>query len=76
MDQHLQIKHTKDRHGEPLAVVHNLPGLFAELNADQLRRLATALVWTAEECERGTGTLMDVLITIDLDSIITDEVTK
>lgn len=48
----LQVKHTLTFDGDPLAVVENLPGMFAELRPPQLRALAAALLAAAEDCER------------------------
>ena len=70
----LIVKHTKDRHGAPLAVVHNLPGEGAELSPAQLRRLARGLEAIADECDRGAGLLLNVAVMYDLERIGTDEV--
>ena len=35
----IAIRHTTDRHGEPLAIVYDFPGLYAELRPAELRRL-------------------------------------
>lgn len=51
----LIVKHSKDRHGAPLAMVHGLPGEGAELNAAQLRALAATLDRIADECDHGRG---------------------
>lgn len=57
----LIVKHTRDRHGAPLACVHNLPGDGAELSAAQLRRLAATLLIIADETEkRGKRALSEV----------------
>ena len=74
MNRTLIVKHTKDRHGAPLACVHNLPGDGAELSAAQLRRLARGLEAIAEECDRGAGLLLNVAVTYDLERIGADEV--
>ena len=47
----LHVKHTVTRDGKPLAVVDNLPGMFAELRPQQMRQLAAALVAAAVDCE-------------------------
>lgn len=61
MDRTLIVKHTKDRHGAPLAVLHNLPGDGAEVSAAQLRRLAATLLIIADETDkRGERVLSDV----------------
>jgi len=52
MDTTLNVYHTITRHGAPLAVVKNFPGLDAELRPEQLRRLAQALMLAADECEQ------------------------
>lgn len=74
MNRTLIVKHTKDRHGAPLAVVHNLPGEGAELSPAQLRRLARGLEAIADECDRGAGLLLNVAVMYDLERIGTDEV--
>ena len=74
MNRTLIVKHTKDRHGAPLACVHNLPGDGAELSAAQLRRLARGLEAIAEECDRGAGLLLTVAVTYDLERIGADKV--
>ena len=70
----LIVKHTKDRHGAPLACVHNLPGDGAELSPAQLRRLARGLQAIAEECDRGAGLLLNMAVTYDLERIGADKV--
>ena len=55
MNRTLSVKHTADRHHNPLAVVQGLPGDDAELNALQLRRLAAALEQIAGACDQGAG---------------------
>lgn len=52
MDPMLIIRHTEDRHRQPLAIVRNLPGLDAELRPAQLRDLGNALLRAADDCER------------------------
>ena len=69
MNRTLIVKHTKDRHGAPLAVVHNLPGEGAELSPAQLRRLARGLEAIADECDRGAGLLLNVAVTYVLERI-------
>lgn len=73
MNSTLIVKHTKDRHGAPLAVVHNLPGDGAEMSPAQLRRLARGLEAIADECDRGAGLLLNVAVTYDLERIGADE---
>lgn len=61
MNRTLIVKHTKDRHGAPLACVHNLPGDGAEFSAAQLRRLAVTLLIIADETnKRGERVLSEV----------------
>lgn len=55
MDRTLIVKHTKDRHGVPLACVHNLPGDGAEFSAAQLRQIAVTLNTIADDCDQGIG---------------------
>lgn len=52
----LHVKHTLTYRGEPLAVVDNLPGAYAELRPEQLRRLASALMSAADDCEKHART--------------------
>ena len=73
MNRTLIVKHTKDRHGAALAVVHNLPGDGAEMSPAQLRRLARGLEAIADECDRGAGLLLNVAVTYDLERIGADE---
>lgn len=73
MNRTLIVKHTKDRHGAPLAALHNLPGDGAELSPAQLRRLARGLEAIADECDRGAGLLLNVAVTYDLERIGADE---
>ena len=47
----IAIRHTTDRHGAPLAIVYDFPGLYAELRPAELRRLAMALAQAANDCE-------------------------
>lgn len=53
MDKELEIIHTQDRHGHPLAVVNNFPGLYAEMYPAQMRGMANALIMAANVCESG-----------------------
>lgn len=48
----LEVTHTVDRTGKPLAIVKNLPGLDAEMRPERLRELAAALLAAADDCER------------------------
>lgn len=68
MDRTLIVKHTKDRHGAPLAVLHNLPGEGADLNALQLRRLAATLEQIADVCDQGAGLAYPENATYDLNA--------
>ena len=74
MNRTLIVKHTKDRHGAPLACVHNPPGDGAELSPAQLRRLARGLEAIADECDRGAGLLLNMAVTYDLERIGADKV--
>lgn len=74
MNRTLIVKHTRDRHGRPLATVYNLPGDGAELSPAQLRRLARGLQAIADECDRGAGLLLNMAVTYDLERIGADEV--
>ena len=48
----LEVRHTRCRHGKPLAIVNGLPGEFdAELRPEQLRKLAAMLLKVADACE-------------------------
>ena len=51
----LIVKHTRDRHGRPLATVYNLPGDGADLSPAQLRRLAATLLIIADETDKRGG---------------------
>lgn len=53
MRRTLTIRHTVDRHGQPLAVIDDLPGLFAELYPADLRHLARTLNTAANDLEQG-----------------------
>ena len=67
MNRTLTVTHTKDRHGNPLACVHGLPGDGAEFNAAQLRMLARGLEAIADACDRGAGVVIKQTATYDLD---------
>lgn len=47
----IALRHTTDRHGAPLAIVYDFPGLYAEMRPAELRRLAMALAQAANDCE-------------------------
>lgn len=47
----IAIRHTTDRHGAPLAIVYDFPGLFAEMRPAEMRRMAAALCQAADDCE-------------------------
>lgn len=51
MDTHLAVTLTRSFDRRPLAVVHNLPGLDADLFPSQLRALANALHQAADACD-------------------------
>ena len=51
MQKPLSVSLTRTLKGEPLAVVDNLPGGFAELRPSELRALAAALQRIASDCE-------------------------
>ena len=55
MNRTISVKHTADRHHRPLATVFGLPGEGADLNALQLRRLASVLETIADVCDQGAG---------------------
>jgi len=69
MNPTLIVKHTRDRHGNPLAVVKNMPGDDAEFSAAQLRKLAAALVQIAEVCDEGAGLAYASVATYALDGL-------
>ena len=69
MDRTLIVKHTKDRHGAPLAVLHNLPGDGAEFSAAQLRRLAATLMIIAYETEKRGERVLSEVRTYCLDEV-------
>ncbi len=47
----LKVTFTRSYKGEPLAVVHNMPGLDAEMFPAHMRAVAAALQQAAAECE-------------------------
>lgn len=49
----LNVRHTVDRHGKPLAVLDDLPGHGAEFYPADLRQLARALNTAANDAEQG-----------------------
>jgi len=51
MDKHLDVEMTQTADRQPLAVVQNFPGLYAEMTPAQLRKLAARLCEAADECE-------------------------
>ncbi|MDP3978381.1 MAG: hypothetical protein Q8P85_10375 [Pseudomonas sp.] len=54
MRRTLSIRHTVDRHGQPLAeLIDNLPGIFAELYPSDMRHLARTLNTAANDLEQG-----------------------
>ena len=53
MRRTLSIRHTVDRHGKPLAVIDDLPGLFAEFHPADMRHLARTLNTAANDLEQG-----------------------
>lgn len=55
MNRTISVKHSADRHHRPLATVFGLPGEGADLNALQLRRLASVLETIADVCDQGAG---------------------
>lgn len=52
MIDHLEADLTHCRNREPLSVIRNMPGEGVELNPQQIRALALALLQLADECER------------------------
>lgn len=66
MNRTLSVKHTVDRHGHPLACVDGLPGDDAELDAQQMRRLAATLDRIAEDCDQGAGIPYAKKVTYDV----------
>ena len=69
MTRTLIVKHTKDRHGAPLAVLHNLPGDGAEFSAAQLRRLAATLMIIADETDKRGERVLSEVRTYCLDEV-------
>ena len=69
MNRTLIVKHTKDRHGAPLACVHNLPGDGADLSPAQLRRLAATLLIIADETEKRGERVLGEVRTYCLDEV-------
>lgn len=53
MVSELRVSFAEDRHGRPLVIVRNFPGIDAEMTPKQLRSLADALAMVADECECG-----------------------
>lgn len=51
MDRNIVVKHTIDRHGNPLAIIQNMPGEGAEFSSAQLRRFAHGLLEIAAHCD-------------------------
>jgi len=49
----LRVSFCEDRHGRPLVIVRNFPGLDAEMSPKQLRSLADALAMAADEAACG-----------------------
>lgn len=47
----LRVRHTRDRHGNPLAEIVNLPDPGAEFSPCALRALAQALIAAAADTE-------------------------
>jgi hypothetical protein len=54
----LTVRHTCDKRRQPLAVIDGFPGLGAELNPTQLRRLARLLNTIANDsCQGASGAI-------------------
>lgn len=53
MPRHLNVRHTVDRNGKPLAVLDDLPGHGAEFYPQQLRQLVRQLITIANDAEQG-----------------------
>lgn len=51
MNTKLEVLLTQTFNSRPLAIVNNLPGLYADFTPEQLRALAAALCAAAQECE-------------------------
>jgi len=49
----LRVSFAEDRHGRPLVIVRNFPGIDAEMTPKQLRSLADALYMAADDAEHG-----------------------
>lgn len=47
----LDVTFTRCREGKPLATVHNMPGLDADMRPEQMRKLAEALLKAADYCD-------------------------
>lgn len=47
----LAVKHTATHKGDPLVCFSNFPGPDAELTPAQIRKLASALLSIADDCE-------------------------
>lgn len=65
----LIVKHTRDRHGRPLATVYNLPGDGADLSPAQLRRLAATLLIIADETDKRGERVLSEVRTYCLDEV-------
>jgi len=48
------FKLSTDRHGLPLIIWNNPPGLFAEFTPEQMRKLAQKLIYAADIAETKT----------------------
>jgi len=71
MNRTIIVKHTKDRRGNALACVHNLPGDGADLSPGTLRRLAHTLNVIADGCDAGIGMAYPEAAIYDVDTIAT-----
>ena len=71
----IAIRHTTDRHGAPLAIVYDFPGLYAELCPAELRRLAMALARAANDCESLAAGMPRYRTPMTVQYQIADEVT-
>lgn len=49
----LIVRHVRDRNDKPLCIVHNLPGLDAELHPDRLEALGRQLIYAAHDARLG-----------------------
>lgn len=54
-DKALRFEYTKDRHGNPLVIVENFPGLGAEMTPKQLIQMSRELAAAAKQAERALG---------------------